>query len=114
MAGLRRQFIADGGLGRDGPLYSRPRHHPRVMRVEIRKLARRGLQRFEEPPIEAEQVDVGDRITLTEDPAAAEPMFGDGIDLTRAIKTPQPCRMQGRGDERHPGYRLCLGLDVVC
>jgi len=43
----RRQFIADRGFDLDGSLHRWPRHHPRIMRVEIRKSAGGGFERIE-------------------------------------------------------------------
>src|SRR6185437_7222974 len=95
----RRQFIADGGLGRDGPLHGRPRHHPRIMRVEIREHVGRWFQRIEKPPIKPEQMYVGDRIALAERPGPTKPSVSDPIDLARMIEAFLPSRMQCGGNE---------------
>jgi hypothetical protein len=60
------------------------------------------MQRVEHPPIEPEQMDVGDRIARAEHPTAAELGIGDAVDLPHMIEALLARRMQGRGDERHP------------
>ena len=110
---LPRQFITDRRFDRDRPLHGGPGHHPRVVRVEIREGAWRGFERIEKPPIEPEQMNVGDRIFLAERPSCAQAPVGDAIDDLRMIEPALPRRMQRRGDEGHPGDRLCLGLDIA-
>src|SRR4029077_17362763 len=98
-----RQLVADRAFDLDRLFARRPGHHSRVMRIEIRKRAGRGLQRIEKPPIEPEQMNVGDRAVRAERPCRAEAPVRDRIDLSRMIQALPARRMQRRCDERHPG-----------
>jgi hypothetical protein len=71
-------------------------------------------ERADEAPIQPEQVNVGDRIARSNRPIAiSEPFVGDLEHLDRTLAAGAPRRMHGRGDERHPGDNLRLGVDVA-
>ena len=59
---LRRKLIPDRCLDFARSLHRGPRHHPVVVGGEVGELAGRRLERVAEAPVQAEQVDVGDRV----------------------------------------------------
>ena len=82
------------------------------MRVKVRKRAGLGMKRIGEPPIQPEQIDVGDRIAADR-PAIAQAPVCNAIDLFGIVHPALPRRMQGGGNEGHPGNHLRLRLDIA-
>ena len=59
-------------------------------------------------------MDVGDRVAAADRPlVVAEALVGQLVDRAGMVEPLPSRRMDGRGDERHPGDDLRLGLDVA-
>src|SRR6476659_3200294 len=64
-------------------------------------------------PIQTKQMYVGDGISAEYPVALTELFVGGGPNFGDVLLAHPACRMQGRGDERHPRYRLALGERIV-
>src|SRR5580692_5304367 len=109
---LLRQGVPDCALDLDGPPHRRQRHHPFVMSRQAGEVAGRRLHRAHKAPIEPKQMDIRDRIALDRPLPAAQPPLGDAEDLFPALDADPTRRVDRRGNERHPRYRLRLGLET--
>src|SRR5215475_3318757 len=110
----RRQLVSNLRFNLDRLLDRRSRHHALVVALDVEEVARREIERIAEAPEQAEQVDVGDRIAAAHRPfVVSQPLVGELVDRARMVEPLPACRMDGRGDERHPRHRLRLGLDIL-
>src|SRR3954451_6085520 len=83
------------------------------MSRETGEVAGGGVQRVDKAPIEAKELDIGDRIALDRPLPSPQPTLGDAEHLPPALDAEAADRMDRRGDERHPGQPPRLGLDTA-
>src|SRR5689334_19855944 len=87
------QLVADRRLDRDRLLHRLPRHHAVVMRGEVGEEVGRFVA-ADKAPIEAEEVDVGDRVAADRPVAVAEPSLGEAPYGVGLVGRQAPCRVQ--------------------
>ena len=111
---LGRQLVADGRFRLDRPDHRRPRHHPGMVRSRCGNDARRRFQRARRSASRAGRG--GCRRSSSRPPPSrrrVQPRVGERVDLHRVLQPLPPRRMDGRGDEAHPGHHPRLGLRIV-
>jgi hypothetical protein len=108
-----RQFVSDRAFDLARSLHGGAGHHAIVVVGEIRKHSRCGFERIDETPIQAKQVNVGDRIAPQRPLPLPQSAIGDPVHSCCVLDPKSTCGMERRGAERHPRYGLSLGFKVI-
>ena len=99
---LGRKLVADRLLDRTGPLHRGPRHHALIVGGEIGERPRSGVEGMRKAPIQAEEMDIGDRVACERPIALAQSSIGKRKHGVGARDAEPARRVDRRRDERHP------------